>query len=411
MNHKMFNAVLETQSYHGETELMNRTIRRFAQQYGADIAEEDGNLYVVKGKADVYPCVVAHTDTVHPILPSKEYRIRYSKGRYFAFNHAKGDLTGIGGDDKVGIFIALMMLERFPAVKLAFFRDEEIGCVGSGVADMSFFRDVAFVLQCDRQGNDDFVQSIYGTKLYGKDFAKAIAPYLRKYKYFETTGALTDVVTLKENDLHVAVANMSCGYFHPHSKYEYINIKDVRRCLDLVTDIVRNLGHKRWTHKYKTNRAITYINGKPYKGSGRNWDKTTRKNWWEELDDENYGIAYPYGSLSRTDPDLIVLPDGSIGRKLPDGSVIHRILGPKGAEVEDIEDVTFSNPDGIVCPRCEMSLHVEYDDTVGFYFCGKCKEYVFLDEEDDNPDDALAASAAILKEWEEEAVDVDLVPF
>ena len=398
MNQNMLNAILATQSYYGETDMMDRTIQRIAKDLGATVVMDKGNVYVTKGKASVYPCVVAHTDTVHQIVPQKQYRVRYSKGRYFAFNHVKGEQTGIGGDDKVGIFIALSVLERFPAVKLAFFRDEEIGCLGSNEADMAFFNDVAFVLQADRQGNDDFVKSIYGTALYGKEFAKAIAPYLKKHGYSESTGAFTDVVTLKEQYLPVATANMSCGYYHPHTRYEYIQVRDMRRCLDLVSDLVKNLGDRKWEHDHEPYSAVTYINGRAYT-SNKDWKrKGSNKNWWDDIDStSSYGTTVPYGSANRS--DLIVLPDGAVATKLPDGTILRRFLGTMDQEVETV-DATFNNPDAIVCLKCDSDMHIEYDDTVGLYFCNKCMDYVFPSDEEDSVSETFDTDLAQMSDDE-----------
>jgi tripeptide aminopeptidase len=364
---------------------MNSLIIRRAQEMGATIEEHKGNLYIVKGRADLYPCIVAHTDTVHRILPDKEYRVRYAKGQYFAFNHVKGEMTGIGGDDKVGIFIALSMLEQFEVGKVAFFRDEEVGCVGSRLANMSFFEDVAFVLECDRLGNQDFVKSIYGTELYGDDFGKAVAPLLKRHGYREHRGGITDVGELKENGLGVACANMSCGYYNPHTKHEYIDYKDMRRCMDLVRDIWRNLGTTKWEHEYKA--PVYKFNRKGGTTSYYNSD------WWEK---DDYGTKVPYGSGARY---------------IAQGNGLVRVI-TDDAEEEDTE--TFGDL-SVLCPVCQTEGATEYDNDVGFYYCQACSEYIIpLDDdetdahyrvlEDADIDDPLAASDAILAEWSAEDI-------
>ena len=83
------------------------------------------------------------------------------------------------------------MLERFKNMKCVFFVGEETGCVGSGRADMDFFNDCRFVIQCDRRGNSDMVTHINGTPLCSDDFIRAVEP--EKYGYAECTGLLTDV--------------------------------------------------------------------------------------------------------------------------------------------------------------------------------------------------------------------------
>ena len=67
----------------------------------AKVEIKNNNIYVTKGKNNTYPCIVAHTDTVHEI--HKHYRVFDDNGCIFAFNQETGEQVGVGGDDKVGI--------------------------------------------------------------------------------------------------------------------------------------------------------------------------------------------------------------------------------------------------------------------------------------------------------------------
>lgn len=275
MDKNLLFRVLSVQSDSRKTQRMEKFIMRFVDRLadsGMDIRATrsvNGNIYVIKGTGPIYPTVVAHTDTVHDIVPNDEYEVRSNGKVMWAQNPKTGTWTGVGGDDKVGIFIALSMLRDLPTAKAAFFIDEEIGCVGSSLAAMEFFVDSAFVLQCDRRGNDDFVYTIGGTELYGTEFSTVIAPTLAQFGYTEAPGGMTDVMTLKENGLTVACANMSCGYFAPHSRWETVGILDVQRCYDLVQTLCENFGDVRWEHiaeepawkkrkGYYTEKGITY---------------------------------------------------------------------------------------------------------------------------------------------------------
>jgi len=211
-------------------------------EFGCSLIDYDsaGNIYAIKGEADTYPCIVAHMDTVHKIVPDAEYKVISDDDYAFAYNPVKRKMTGVGGDDKVGIYIALQMVRDLDHCKVAFFVDEEIGCVGSMQADMTFFADVRFALQCDRKGNSDFVYNIMGTGLYSEAFYKDIAPIISSYGYEESTGGLTDVYQLAENGIGVAVANMSCGYYNPHTDEEMISLADVENCRRMVYDIMTN---------------------------------------------------------------------------------------------------------------------------------------------------------------------------
>ena len=126
---RLFREILDTQSCSGDTAAMETLIMHTAESFGATVEIDERNFYVTKGQASVYPCLVAHTDTVHPLLPAERYAVRDYDGVFSAYDPINGIPAGIGGDDKIGVFIALYFLRHLPAVKAAFFCDEEIGFV------------------------------------------------------------------------------------------------------------------------------------------------------------------------------------------------------------------------------------------------------------------------------------------
>ena len=216
---------------------------------GCTFLNDGGNIYAEKGSG-IRPCIVAHTDTVHDIVEDL-YPLQIGEV-FTGLNRVTYEQTGIGGDDKVGIYIALELLNRFDNMKAVFFRDEESGCIGSADADMQFFSDCSFVIQADRKGNSDFVTKATGTWLCSREFVSKIANHVRAFGYsFCETGGLTDVVQLKENDLNVCCANLSCGYYRPHTDSEYVNYIDVFNCLDLICNIFDTFGADVHPHKHK----------------------------------------------------------------------------------------------------------------------------------------------------------------
>lgn len=229
--------VLSIQTYSGQEWRMFAYIVRECTRIGANITQdEQGNLYIIKGDSDTYPCIVAHMDSVHKI--GSDLSILEGNGMLTGFNFNTMQQTGIGGDDKVGIYIALRCLEDYDHIKLAFFVDEERGCIGSGGASMDFFYDCRFVLQADRRGNKDFVVNASGTKLSSKRFKKAVLPLLDRHGYSFSDGMMTDVMMLKQKGLGVSCANISCGYYRPHADDEYVVVKDVENCLSLFKYII-----------------------------------------------------------------------------------------------------------------------------------------------------------------------------
>ncbi len=196
-----------------------------------------GNIYVTKGTSKSYPCVVCHTDEVHQ-NHTTNYEVVNLRGEIiFGYDSCRREHAGIGADDKNGIWICLQTLRKFKNIKCVFFVAEEIGCVGSSNADMEFFNDCRFVLQCDRKGNSDLITKANGLPLCSDAFVKAVNP--KSYGYKPANGMMTDVFTLKEKGLGVSCVNISCGYYYPHSEHEFTNIQDLKKCLEFVTDIIR----------------------------------------------------------------------------------------------------------------------------------------------------------------------------
>lgn len=200
-----------------------------------------GNFYVKKGYAKTYPCIVSHMDTVHEIIPQRDYKVLNSEKDFFAVNLSTRESTGIGGDDNCGIYCCLDNLMRHDAIKLAFFVDEEIGCNGSAKADMKFFDDVSFVLQADRQGYNDVACVILGVEMFGVDFLSKIDTTLDYFNRDLVSGGMTDVMQLANNGLQVAMANFSCGYYNPHSKYEYVVIDELIATSYLFSQIIHDV--------------------------------------------------------------------------------------------------------------------------------------------------------------------------
>lgn len=283
-NKQLLLDILNVQSVSYNTKQMEAFILNDIESMGLTAVYDDGNIYVTKGDSLSYPCIVSHTDTVHNIIPQNHFTIIANDEFAIGYDRDKMEPTGCGGDDKVGIYVCLQLLRDLDNVKVAFFRDEEVGCVGSYGADLKFFSDCRFILQCDRRGNGDFVNNIYGTPLQSKKFKKDVKPFLKHYGYTPTTGMLTDVYALKQQGLNVSVANMSCGYYNPHSAEETIVFADVSNCYNMCLDMCTML-----TDVYDHTAPVVsqtynyygygYGVGSKYDYSGwgewKDWDKTT----------------------------------------------------------------------------------------------------------------------------------------
>lgn len=252
-----------------------------------------GNVYATKGESNEYPCVVCHVDEVHKVR-KEGYKVVETDGIIYGLNTQTMSYEGIGADDKNGIWVCLKALAEFDIIKCAFFVSEEVGCIGSHAADMKFFDDCRFVLQCDRKGSSDFITNASCTELCSDEFLKDAK--IDKFGYKEANGLMTDVMTLKENGLQVSACNISCGYYNPHSNNEMTRISDLENCYELVKHIISTCTkvypHEYSAPKYSRYKGYDYYGGY-YNSYSRSWKNDIPKckdKILENLRDLNWSV-------------------------------------------------------------------------------------------------------------------------
>lgn len=234
---------------------------------GAKVYADQSGIYVTKGEAESYPCVCAHIDEVHRER-NNDFRVVTHEDYIFGYNVASHEQYGIGADDKNGIWVAMQCLLRYDVMKVALFVGEEVGCVGSGEAPMSFFDDCRFVLQCDRRGSSDFITKASGWELCDDAFLSKID--IARYGYTTTSGMMTDVMELKSRGLKVAACNISCGYYNPHTSTETTVFSQLCNCRDLVYHIIETV-REVCPHEAKRSYS-TYSYGSYWRGWGSRYD-------------------------------------------------------------------------------------------------------------------------------------------
>ena len=239
MNTQLLKRLYSIYSPSGKERKMVKFLCSYIRQLPGDISvskDKFGNLYVVKGEAETYPCLVSHIDQVSHCNHSKDFKALETREIIFGYSPKNRRFENLGADDKNGVFICLECLKKYDAVKVAFFREEETGCRGSSEAVMSFFEDVRFVIQPDRKGDSDLITSIGYSDLCSEKFIEALEP--EKWGYMEENGLMTDILTLKEKGLGVSCINVSCGYYNPHTDEEITVKKDLMKSLLFVEHII-----------------------------------------------------------------------------------------------------------------------------------------------------------------------------
>ena len=106
----------------GNEKKMRRFIKRWIMKNVANAqitTDAKGNIYVIKGSAENYPCIVSHIDQVQK-THSKDFVCIESKEVIFGYSPKNHRQEGLGADDKNGIWIALKCLEKYDTMKAAF---------------------------------------------------------------------------------------------------------------------------------------------------------------------------------------------------------------------------------------------------------------------------------------------------
>lgn len=233
--------------------------------------DESMNVYATKQTSPelpdnfYFPCVISHTDTVHNIdtinvnemmLPNAQQQLKLSLK---AFND-KGQPTGIGGDDKCGVFACLTLLKELPYLKAAFFVSEETGCHGSKKADPKFFENVGYGIQFDAPENWMITEKCFGQVLFDRDtdFFKKIDKVLTEGMVKENmqymTHPFTDVYALR-GKFNFSCINFSIGYYDYHTRDEYVVIEDVFSGIKMGKKMIEDLGY---TLHYKKSQVKEY---------------------------------------------------------------------------------------------------------------------------------------------------------
>ena len=185
------------------------------------------SVFIDKGSAKVKPLVCAHIDTVHPI--SGTLTVHEHEDRLFATDET-GRQTGIGGDDKAGVFVCLHLLHAIDNVKAAFFTGEEIGGIGARNADAAWFSDVGWCVEFDAPGTGIFSYSSGGVQLF-EDEGRAISTIERALDFHGLRSWQhhpgTDVMVLKRR-FDFTCFNVPCGYYNFHTDNEFVYIPEVK---------------------------------------------------------------------------------------------------------------------------------------------------------------------------------------
>lgn len=273
MNKELLLDIFKIAAPSGKEEKMQEYIEKYLKKLNIPfIKDEVGNIYNIA--YDNKPMLSAHIDTVQSAFDAdltKFVKIR---------DNVLSGYGVIGGDDKCGIYIILDVLKDR---KINFFLSvgEEAGGKGSShFAKLhKELKNVLYCLVLDRRGTGDLIckNNQYGTIELEEDLLKVG----KEFGYKSAIGSFSDADFLNNC---LSCANLSVGYYNPHSRTEFVRLTDLERANLYVKSIIDTL-----TWKYD----------KPDNYYGKNKWKYGREYGYSgyELNDDYTGCDSEYSGL------------------------------------------------------------------------------------------------------------------
>ena len=263
--------VLSIPSFSEKEGRMQEFLMELAKAKGYDAClDSKGNVYLTKGAltdGEFYPCVTAHMDTVQ--TPQVTYVERNEPLSLLTEERDDGTHIiytkdfGLGGDDKAGIVIALSIMDRVEACKAVFFVEEEIGCRGSSKCELSWFKDVGYIMAFDSPEGNCASWSCNGERLFDRAFyenhLKELGEKLGLTKF--VAHPYTDVMILRM-DTCLACMNFGAGYYEYHTPLEYVVAEEMDNAAAMGIYLISRLGNSEhlipYTPHYKTKEDEDY---------------------------------------------------------------------------------------------------------------------------------------------------------
>jgi hypothetical protein len=207
--------------------------------------DKTGNIFNIDNENK--PLLSAHMDTVQkesdcilaPFIRIYDYEMASDK-EIISKRILRG-LGVVGGDDKCGIYIILEILSKHKDINFIFSVGEEVGCTGIKAfaaieENRKKLEKCSYGLVLDRRYSDNIIcfKNSYGTQ----EFEDALFDQLKQFKFKPEAGAVSDANTLKE---FMSCANLSVGYYEPHSIKEFVVLSQLKNTLNAVESTITTM--------------------------------------------------------------------------------------------------------------------------------------------------------------------------
>ena len=206
--------------------LLQKELTKMTIPYSVD---EYGQVYrITPGQ----PLVVAHMDQVQR---AKCHKVMMVKNRLYGFSK-KGKLTGLGADDKNGIFIIIELLKTNPSLSFIFSASEEAGGKLHTLTSLVDLTSTPYGLVFDRRGHSDIIGT--SNNYCCDDLETAIHVIGEEFGYKPAQGTFSDC---DELSVWIPCVNLSCGYYEAHTEKEYTKLPELWNAIRLAQALLKEL--------------------------------------------------------------------------------------------------------------------------------------------------------------------------
>jgi hypothetical protein len=194
---------------------LRKTLTMFLNKYYKRVISTKHYICAI---GEIPIALAAHMDTVFEV-PSE---IFYDDKRNVMWSP-----TGMGADDRTGIFMIIQIIKSGLRPHIIFSTDEEKGCVGASIlaGQKCPFKDLRYIIQLDRRGTNDCV-------FYDCD-NRPFVEYVESFGFSEAIGSFTDISTICPK-WEVAGVNLSVGYKEEHTDTERLYVTPMFATMDKV---------------------------------------------------------------------------------------------------------------------------------------------------------------------------------
>jgi hypothetical protein len=206
------------------------------------------SVFMPRNIKDRKPALCAHTDVVQQVRRRNDLGIK----KQILFNKQKN--TGLGADDRAGIYVLLKTMISNPDDFIFCFFDLE---ESAGQGSQSFGGEciqnhTSLWVGFDRNGDSDIATYNYDNKDLIKSIDNNLFP-----GYESAMGSFTDVATLAQNT-QIACINFSVGFYKEHTSGETLSLVGLNKVFSVIP-ILRTI-----TDKKEVNMVGSYLDPHDY---------------------------------------------------------------------------------------------------------------------------------------------------